>query len=71
MNSLELIFREVVQDDLNIREQEIKHFFLKMQDYYVQVALNPFYEMNSQITSLAFEKSVAVLVNKGISSEKQ
>ncbi|KAL9650807.1 hypothetical protein ABK040_001857 [Willaertia magna] len=48
-------------------DDQIKNFFNDVYELYVKIQLNPFYELNSSITSTDFDNRVKSLANKYIS----
>jgi hypothetical protein len=45
-------------DESEVKDQDVKSFFLKIQNLYVDVISNPFYASENKITSKSFEKLV-------------
>jgi len=55
----------VVQEDHVLKDQELRQFFAKFQDLYIQAACNPFYESNTEIKSPKFDQAILNLVIRG------
>eukprot|EP01080_Neovahlkampfia_damariscottae_P000845 gene845-9094_t len=52
----------LILDESEVKDQDVKNFFVKLQNCYVDIISNPFYVAEKKITSKTFEKEVDDLV---------
>ena len=52
----------MILDESEVKDQDVKNFFIKLQNHYVDIISNPFYDSEKKITSKSFEREVDDLV---------